>query len=228
VLNRAGGSALAAICDEPVRLALDRMTPSGAIPTWIFSSQDRGDCDDTAKDYVLWLQQPEDWVQVEVVANLCVGLLASSTARYAGVIAKVVEYIASEQEADGHWESSWYDGPFYGTYISACAIASVREGSKAHMRAVSYLLGAQRPDGGWGASRSDPLSTALSVLTLATDPTTGSRDAIRTGQQHLIAHQSDEGNWQAVPWMAFGTPYGFQTYGSQSITTAFALRALLA
>jgi squalene-hopene/tetraprenyl-beta-curcumene cyclase len=165
-------------------------------------------------------------VDVEVIANLAVALAALDADRFATVIAACRTRIAHAQGTDGSWPSSWYYGPFYPGWVCAMALGH----SAAATRRWQAVLGAlQRADGGWGwGEASDPLSTALALLTL--DP----RDpAVRAGRAWLERAQEADGMWDAVLWirMELGRAEGqvrtVLGYGSRTIDTGYALQALI-
>lgn len=228
VLHRIGGTQLASACDEPVRLALDAAEPSGAVPTWVFGPRWRSPGDQPARAYLEAIGRPGEGSQPEVVANFCYGLVVHDPARYCIPLECAAAYLESIQAEDGHWESAWYAGRYYGTYRTVNVLGVIQPESRAIPRARSFLLRQQRLDGGWGEEHSDALNTAFAVLTLTSCGVRPPQRAIARGVDYLLATQQNDGGWPAVTWGAFSTPYGPQAYGSRTITTAFALKALLA
>jgi hypothetical protein len=63
---------------------------------------------------------------------------------------------------------------------------------------------------------------ALDELDLASEP------AFERGVEHLMAMQHRTGRWPACRWIQFPTVDGEVAYGSETITTAFCLKALTA
>jgi hypothetical protein len=228
VLHRIGGADLAAACDEAVRLSLDAAEPTGAIPTWILGLADRSSPGAASIAYIDSIGSPGDGTQPEVVANLCYGLLVSDRRRYEHPLQRAIGYLETAQVPDGHWISSWYAGPYYGTYRALSVIATVRPTSKAVGPGQRFLLRRQRRDGGWGEQGSDPLNTAFAVLALALSGAASRESAVGRGVDYLLREQEADGGWPTVVWGRFPTPYGVQTYGSRPITTSFALKAVLA
>jgi hypothetical protein len=162
----------------------------------------------------------------EVIANLVIALTALDPGRHAAVIAACSARVAAMQGIDGSWPSSWYYGPFYPGYVCVAALGPRHPAS---LRWKARLRDRRRADGGWGwGTDSDPLSTALALLTL------GPRDSAATaGRACLRAMQDPDGLWPAVLWirMELGRAEGrvrtVLGYGSRAIGAGYALRALL-
>jgi cycloartenol synthase len=65
------------------------------------------------------------------------------------------KFVESIQRKDGSWYGSWAVCFTYGTWFGTCALRAVglTVAASAHQRrAVEFLLGKQRADGGWGES----------------------------------------------------------------------------
>ncbi|WP_021593200.1 prenyltransferase/squalene oxidase repeat-containing protein [Actinomadura welshii] len=73
--------------------------------------------------------------------------------RYSASMFKITSWLCERQEADGSWRDRWHASPYYAT---CCAVLALeRYGSGAGRagsvdRAVRWVLGSQRTDGGWG------------------------------------------------------------------------------
>lgn len=145
--------------------------------------------------------------------------------------ASTIGYLETAQDGDGSWPSRWYQGPHYGTYRAAAALALAAPDSRALGPARDYLITGQHPDGGWGTSgHSDPLSTAFAALALAALAHPGTGRALRPAVDYLLVTQHADGSWPGCPFIAFprvGGP-GIHIYASTTITTSFCLKALLA
>ena len=88
------------------------------------------------------------------VTARCVSLLAQlgETTATSRTLARGVEALLNDQEKDGSWFGRWGMNYIYGTWSALCALAVAGQGrqSAPMRRAVSWLVGIQNPDGGWG------------------------------------------------------------------------------
>ncbi|NKZ02615.1 hypothetical protein HGB48_02420 [Actinomadura latina] len=73
--------------------------------------------------------------------------------RYSAPMFKITSWLCERQEADGSWRDRWHASPYYATCCAALALQRYGSGS-GHAgcvdRAVRWVLGSQRADGGWG------------------------------------------------------------------------------
>ncbi|WP_433474808.1 prenyltransferase/squalene oxidase repeat-containing protein [Spirillospora sp. CA-142024] len=73
--------------------------------------------------------------------------------RYSASMIKITSWLCERQEADGSWRDRWHASPYYATCCAALAIERYGSGSghaSSVDRAVRWVLGSQRADGGWG------------------------------------------------------------------------------
>ena len=217
-------SDLRELCMVPLQVLLrDCAHEDGSFETWIIPATDRSDEEQLQAEWVA-----KAWgsgADVEVVANVihALGLLGSGFARE---IERGIEFLRSRQERDGSWSSSWYWGPYYGTYATLRVLDSPV--------AVSMLTASQRDDGGWGIDgTSDPLSTALALCALS------SADALtlpllERAYSFLQRSALPDGGWQACPFIrmnlgrATGNVHQVLSYGSRCVTSAYVLKAAIA
>jgi squalene-hopene/tetraprenyl-beta-curcumene cyclase len=215
----------------PLEILLDdARRRGGPFSTWIIPEESRGEVEEIQARL-----RGENWgpgPDSEVMANLLYALALDGRKAHADVLELGLDHLEKRQAEDGSWESKWYFGPFYGTYVSLRLFACARPGSRAVAAARDFLLRDQRSDGGWGwREASDPLSTSLALLGLATVPSAAGSMAVpaveagdwaQRGVGYLDASREADGGWSAVPFISI------PTYGSRTVTTLYALKACLA
>jgi squalene-hopene/tetraprenyl-beta-curcumene cyclase len=159
------------------------------------------------------------------VSARCVGFLAQrGLAAEQGVLARGIEYLRREQEADGSWFGRWGTNYIYGTWsvLAALNAAGIEPEAPEIRRAVDWLLLRQHEDGGWGeagesywpdgprgeAPYSTASQTAWGLLALMA---AGEADtpAVARGIEWLIASQDKNGNWDEPWYTAVGFPRVF-------------------
>lgn len=234
VLARRGRRAsLRETCEPPLEVLLrDNARPDGSFETWIVPRDRR-----TAEQ-----QLQAEWIErawgggcdVEVVANVLHALRLYDAARFAEPLAAGARYLTGCQAPDGSWPSTWYWGPYYGTYAVLRVLAAVPEAGAAVRAGAAFLSGAQRADGSWGWGEcGDPLSTALALAALA------GAGALETcagapALAYLEAARGDDQLFTATPLVrmdlgrATGHVHQTLAYGSRAVSTGFVLKAALA
>ncbi|MCG8694172.1 MAG: squalene--hopene cyclase [Minwuiales bacterium] len=170
---------------------------------------------------------------VDVTAR-CLSMLAQlGYERDHPAVARALEYLRNEQEADGTWYGRWGVNYIYGTWSALCALNAAGEDMQApHIRkAVDCLVSRQREDGGWGedcatywsehrdlVKESTPSQTAWALMALmaAGDVDT---DAVRRGIAYLENHPRTGANWDEHLYTGIGFPrvfyikyYGYSAY----------------
>ena len=137
---------------------------------------------------------------------------------------RVLDFLAKEQEEDGSWFGRWGTNYIYGTWSVLVALegAGVPNDVPTVRRAVKWLEGTQRPDGGWGednhtyhdpdnrSSRcsSTAFQTAWAILGLLAAGEAGSV-AVRNGITFLLQTWGDDGTWHDEEFTAPGFPRSF-------------------
>lgn len=158
------------------------------------------------------------------VSARCLGMLAQlGYGRDHDAVRRALDYLCREQEDDGSWFGRWGNNYVYGTWSVLCALNAAGEDMQAPYvrKAVDWLKGRQRPDGGWGEdcasywqSRRDevksstPSQTAWAVLGLMAAGEVNSV-AVKGGIDYLLKSPRNEGKWQEEYFNAVGFPRVF-------------------
>jgi squalene-hopene/tetraprenyl-beta-curcumene cyclase len=158
------------------------------------------------------------------VSARCVGMLAQlGYGREHPAVARGLEYLRREQEADGSWFGRWGTNYIYGTWSVLCAFNAAGEDRNApHIRkAVAWLESRQREDGGWGedgatywpdrkheVKESTASQTAWAVLALMAAGEVES-EAVRRGIEFLLASPREGARWEEACYTAVGFPRVF-------------------
>ncbi len=160
---------------------------------------------------------------VDVTARVVTLLARVGRAEDRAILARALEYLKAEQEADGSWFGRWGTNYIYGTWsvLVALEAAGVDAADPMVRRAVEWLLARQNADGGWGESNdsydrarygeqpfpSTPYQTAWALLGLIA---AGERDhvAVRRGVEFLLQTQ-EQGLWTHPSFTAPGFPRVF-------------------
>ena len=135
-------------------------------------------------------------------------------------VAKALEYVLSEQEADGAWFGRWGVNYIYGTGAVLPALEALGLDMAAGyvQRAVQWVVDHQNPDGGWGescASYVDPAyrgkgpstasQTSWALLSLLAGRE-GGHPTTRRGVEYLIETQQGDGSWEEPYFTGTGFP----------------------
>jgi squalene-hopene/tetraprenyl-beta-curcumene cyclase len=167
------------------------------------------------------------------VTARCIGMLAQLGHGSDPAVARGLAFLRREQEADGSWFGRWGTNYIYGTWSVLCALNAVGEDMQAPYirKAVAWLKGRQRLDGGWGedcasywsdrkdeVKTSTPSQTAWALLGLMAAGEVRS-DAVRRGVDYLLRAPRNGGKWQEEMYNAVGFPrvfylryHGYSTY----------------
>jgi squalene-hopene/tetraprenyl-beta-curcumene cyclase len=160
------------------------------------------------------------------VTARCVSMLAQlgETVATSPVLARAVENLIANQEADGSWFGRWGMNYIYGTWSALCALnaAGIEPRTPAVRKAVQWLSAIQNPDGGWGEggesyqldytgyepAPSTASQTAWAVLGLMA---AGEVDhpAVARAVDYLARTQAQDGFWPEERFTATGFPRVF-------------------
>ena len=159
------------------------------------------------------------------VTARCLGMLAQlGYGKEHPAVVRALDYLRREQEADGSWFGRWGTNYIYGTWSVLAALNAIGEDMHAPYirKAVAWLKGRQREDGGWGedcasywperrdedAKVSMPSQTAWALLGLMAAGEVESR-SVRRGIEYLLTAPRDGGQWREEHYNAVGFPRVF-------------------
>jgi squalene-hopene/tetraprenyl-beta-curcumene cyclase len=159
------------------------------------------------------------------VSARCVALLGKiGDPQQEPALAACLDYLRKEQEADGSWFGRWGTNYIYGTWsvLAALEVAGENPNRPYIRRAVEWLKGLQRPDGGWGeacCTYCDPtlagrgcdstsFQTAWAMLGLMAAGEANAPELHR-GAEYLIRTQRDDGLWKDEVFTSPGFPRVF-------------------
>jgi squalene-hopene/tetraprenyl-beta-curcumene cyclase len=143
--------------------------------------------------------------------------------RLDAAVRRAVDFLKRDQELDGAWSGRWGVNYIYGTWQAIVGLRRAGEPASAPClrRAAAWLVGRQRPDGGWGESiasyddvaarghgESTPSQTAWALMGLRAAGQGNSR-AARRGLDFLLGSQTAEGTWIQRAWTGTGFPRVF-------------------
>ena len=222
-------------CETPLKFLLeDCAYPDGSFETWIIPKNQRTSEQENQAKWAkeAWGTGPD----TDVIANLIYALWLYDSQRFSDQIKQGITYLESQQQADGSWLSSWYHGPYYGTYVCLRLLAATKPDSPAISRASNFLKTQQHSDGGWGLTEdSDSLSTALSLLGLAAVVKLGeseeNNNLATPALSFLQSCQQPDKVWENCQLIrmevgrATGQVYQILSYGSRTLTSTFVMKA---
>ncbi|AZQ59887.1 prenyltransferase [Maribacter sp. MJ134] len=216
---------IANYCQNAIDLTLsDRVTESGGIETWIVPKQNRNVLQEKQENFnsTKWGKGPD----VEVVANFVYALSIYDSTQYESTIKNAISFILENQNHLGFWESRWYYGNFYGTYVCLRLLNEYDEQHSIYIqKGLEYILEEQNLDGGFSmldSGKSDALTTAFALLSLKLFFSKDHKSVVRA-IDYLKTNQHPSGYWEAINFIK---PKAQEPYKSKTITTAFVIKAL--
>jgi hypothetical protein len=212
-------------CMQAIRVALsDRTCSNGGVETWIIPKenqnaiQQRQELFNTSK----WGKGPD----VEVVANFMYALHQFDSKKFQNPIKNAIKFIIEHQNEEGFWDSRWYYGKYYGTYVCLRLLEEYKDLFPAYMlKAIEFIIDHQNEDGGFSTvlgKTSDPLATAFALLSLKLFLDSEHRSVVMA-EEYLKRVQHPNGYWVESNFIK---PKAQEPYKSKTITTAFVLKAL--
>lgn len=212
-------------CLTAINMALENRTcKNGGIETWIIPKNNQNEIQIKQEYYnsTKWGCGPD----VEVVANFVFALQKYEPVKYKKHIINSLSYIIKCQSKNGHWDSRWYYGDFYGTYVCLRLLKDFENEYSFNINlALEYVMENQNEDGGFGLMKftdSDALSTSLAILILKMYLKDDKKSIVKA-ENYLIKTQVKSGYWNEIDFIK---PKQQEPYKSKTITTAFVLKAL--
>ena len=223
--------------DKPLSIVLEGAHADGSFETWIIPRSNRTAREMRQLDFAqrMWGTGADP----EVMANLLYALALIDRKRYSDEIERGARYLMKRQSPEGSWESTWYHGPFYGTYACLRLLSQTEFARDSVQKAAVFLRQSQNSDGGWGVGvPSNALDTSLALLGLATlqrDPLDSQQDLVNASRALRYLQQQADGDGslpsckfiQMEVGRAIQQPSEVLSYGSRTMTTVFALKAAL-
>jgi squalene-hopene/tetraprenyl-beta-curcumene cyclase len=143
---------------------------------------------------------------------------------YSDALQRAIDYLRSEQDADGSWFGRWGTNYVYGTWSALLGLeqTAVPKTDPMFTKAVNYLKKVQRKDGGWGEDNysyhdvefsgkyhcSTAFQTAWAVLGLMAAGEAHSAE-VKAGIDFILRTQKADGVWNDDCFTAPGFPKVF-------------------
>lgn len=232
VLLRAGYRQKATpLIEVPLKVLLaDQANEDGGWESWIVPGRDQNEEQQlqTAWIHKAWGSGSD----AEVVANLIFALTLYDPERFSAAIDRGMRFLV-ESHQGYRWESTWYYGDYYGTYVALRALCAANGPREVIDGSIRFLLSSRRPDGGWAVTGepSSALQTALALLALSmASHHLGYRleeGWLEASLEYLEEHRGADDNWPSSPFirMPMGRPSGYVhtilTYESTAITNNY-------
>lgn len=156
---------------------------------------------------------------------MLIGLLAKKGHdEYVSALARTLDYLRTEQEADGSWFGRWGTNYIYGTWSVLLGLeqTGLPINDPMYTKAAAWLKSVQRADGGWGEDNlsyhdrayggkyrfSTAFQTAWAVLGLMAAGEARSPE-VKAGIDFILRHQQADGMWNDKCFTAPGFPKVF-------------------
>jgi ectoine hydroxylase-related dioxygenase (phytanoyl-CoA dioxygenase family) len=152
-------------CKTPLHVLLaNQCYPDGGIGSWILPKEPQTPLQAMQQQWAAtaW----GDGADPEVVANMLYTLQLYDREKYAEIISKGTQYLLRKMNPAGYWDSTWYFGPYYGTFV--CLRAILQTDAAIDLTTIyTFIKRSRLEHGGWGLNgTADPLQTSLALLCL--------------------------------------------------------------
>ncbi len=212
-------------CTRAIDMAIkERTCSNGGIETWIIPKENHDARQQRQVHFnqTKWGSGPD----VEVVANFIYGVHQFDSVKYQVPIKNALKFIIDHQNDRGYWDSRWYYGTFYGTYVCLRILNEFKDRFPVYiLKAIEYIIDHQNKDGGFSTEpgkASDPLATAFALLSLKFF-LNSEHKAAQDAANYLLRVQHVSGHWNESNFIK---PKAYEAYKSKTLTTAFVLKAL--
>lgn len=211
-------------CIKAIDIAIhERTQPNGGIETWIIPKENL-----TEKQKKQDLFNSTKWgkgADVEVVANFVYALTLFDAKKYTFTIENAINYIISEQKEQGYWESRWYYGKFYGTYVCLRLLNEFPIQYESIIQKIKeFLIDSQNEDGSFDEDQYKNLSTSFAIFCMNLLGLSELEKMKNKAQKYLSDNQLSDGSWKAENFIK---PKAHEPYKSKTLTTVYVLKALL-
>lgn len=213
------------ICRKGILTAVQNQTKEGGIQTWILPKNKLSCLQKIQQNFndSKWGNGPD----IEVTANFVYSLFLYKPQLYDDLIAKALEYLVKNQNANGSWNCRWYSGQYYGTFVCLRLLFAINDHIKYKdtlMSALSFLLNSQNNNGSFSTDgKESVISTAFALKCMKYYPDK-TKEAMSKAKKFLISTQSIDGCWEAE---TFIKPRLSETYKSKTLSTVIVLHSLL-
>jgi squalene-hopene/tetraprenyl-beta-curcumene cyclase len=164
-------------------------------------------------------------VDVSARCAMLMARVAKDHDEYRPALQRTIEYIRSEQEADGSWFGRWGTNYIYGTWSTLLGLeqTDLPKTDPMYTKAVAWLKSVQRADGGWGEDNlsyhddqayrgryefSTAFQTAWAILGLIAAGEVNSPE-VKAAIEFLLNQQQADGVWNDPCYTAPGFPRVF-------------------